>query len=294
MAKPQFREFFEPPNGFRFWRNGLSIKMRCYAHCELLTDQQLLDLGRASLNLVDQLRGVTPVETDVSQVLTAQKFVSRAQDSLYKRVSLTTWDDYLSKGHFRLGSCRHYRGTENNRIRDQLEGLVVATIDGACSDDHLCCVLESGNNTALFCGTKSSVFDETMQDRFGNVLVEIVDPDKFAQSVCDKISATNFSIGDVAYSDSKIFRLSHDFSPFSRMVSGMATDTPEAIHLLNEMLFETLYECSLRGGVYCKPHIFHPEMERWIVFEFEHDLQDELVEFIAPELAERHLRLVAV
>jgi hypothetical protein len=132
-----FREEFEPPHGFRFWRDHVSLKVRGYALTKHLSATQMLAYADATHRFSDSLREVEALDDGVGDsVLTPASFPTLRAPKFFKCVSLKVWDEHLSKGTVQLGSAPYYREIENLQARDRHEGFCQIAFTSGKSQMH--------------------------------------------------------------------------------------------------------------------------------------------------------------
>jgi hypothetical protein len=287
---------FVPYNGYRLEKEGRSLLVWPLSITKigaLLTDQQLFAYARRIARFVDAMGKLADppfairTPTAFAPPADHSNFTDKRSTPFRKLVSRVTWDRYLSKGGFQLGSAEFYRATEDNLIADKNEGLHCVCVNSA--DRQAILFGRSGDNCALFCGTQldASEISPEHRKRFGDVLVEIHNVEAFATGVCEAIGARKFRIHDVIYSDAKTFRVAaHDVDLVVRLLrtreEGRLTES--VLESLEED-FESLYEATILPSLFMKPAEYYSlEMERRIAFEFDADLMPPFVRFTAPEL----------
>ena len=123
-----------------------------------------------------------------------------------------------------------------------------------------------------------------MNDRFGNVVIEISDTQEFADRISEKIGAIKSHAHDVVYADGKVFRHPLDVS-FMRTTLGTGDLTPEIVNAFNRRFFWLFKEAGLYGSVFSKPIArYASERERRIAFELPSDVAAGAIRFTDPDL----------
>ena len=276
---PAFTEEFQKDEGYRFRKGRASLLLMEASVGHRLKNEEIFAFSRAISNFLLQVRhgGEAAPEKpapDGYRPMTIGDFPDRSAGPFYKYLPRDAWENFVSKGKFRLGTPRHYRATENENIRDRLEGvsMLVLTWKG---DEYQACV-EVGNNFAVYCGSREmNPDDDIKHERFGEVCIEILDVPEFARRVAKTIGATSYAVHDVVYCDAKAMSAEADFSRVAfnlRAYNGRALDE-EALHLMNVELFEIFHGVGRFASLFSKPvDPFYVEAERRIAFEMPRDL----------------------
>ena len=192
VDQPEFSEIFELDRGYRFKRDRVSILVKMIALGRSLTEQRLFSLADATNEYFDSVAGETHAPAQFAPTMTSDFFPERDAGRLFKFIEPQVWRDHISKGDFRLGALKYYRDTENEQIRDRCEGASQITLSWQGREIHF--AVEAGENCVVFCGTNRKVSARrTMSERFGKMVIEIIDPHTFAERVCQKIGAVRYT-----------------------------------------------------------------------------------------------------
>jgi hypothetical protein len=183
--------------------------------------------------------------------------------TFYKYISKDTYNNFISKGKFRLGSLKLYSEIENKKIRDVKEGFSNIIIDSGTRQIVVSVI--SGFNFYIQCGTYNLDASDFMSKNFGSYVIKIKNIKSYANKVQKAIGAKNWYIKKVLYSDYKAYRIERNISN----LSGVGPD------LSNEM-FDILYDASFIPSIFCKPTFFNKEQELRLVFEMEKNVKKEL------------------
>ena len=228
---------------------------------ELLSDDELLSFSKEFLKFNQAIGRISNKEVQPEELkISATKKLGDIHNpvSFYKYISRHDYIEYFSKGHFQLGSSKFYRDIERIESRDGFEGYNISILQ--VNNSQIPISLFRCNNYLIFCGT-SSKSSEYMNQKFGEVEMEILDSASFATKMAKSIGALNFTIAKVEYTNSKIAKSEHisidQFSP------------EDFIH--HEEIIELLLSTSLYSSLYVKTEMFCPENELRIVFEMPND-----------------------
>lgn len=286
---PKYREEFLALNGYKHYKDDVSILVSALSLSKAeLTDHQLYELAKAVTTYLTAASedAATPIKQFAiprifSRPTTRKDFVDRSDEKILKFVSCADWENYYSKGSFRLGTIDFYRGSDNTKIQDGNEGLSFVSIGKR--ERLLTACIEVGANIGIFCGTHDgNISVSTMKDRFGSVLLEI-EARPFAARIADALGAAAFHVFDVVYSDAKIFYADVDISRIIEVL--MKTPNQLDPHAFNEASFDLLTSIGLLPSVFCKPAANYAiEMERRIAFVFSSDLKNTYIDLKDPTL----------
>jgi hypothetical protein len=133
--------------------------------------------------------------------------------------------------------------------------------------------LASGYNFGIFCGTSTLNRRDEMTKTFGPRIIKIVHLREFAEEAKQLLNAQRFYFNLVVYNDLKMFRtntlksirLSRDELP--------GNFDP---NLIDDRVFDLLYDKSFLPSLFMKPTRFSMEEELRLVFEMPQDVPDVL------------------
>jgi hypothetical protein len=285
----EHREIFETDRGFRLFHGETSICINSLSMGKPLTPTQLFAYC-AALNAYMAALGVGGASDGISspdsRAMLRTDFSECDSGKLYKYVSTDTWTRYLSRGHVQLGSAAYYRKIENPLINDAREGYSFLSL--ISNQDQLLAHLDVGANFHLFCGTtRANTAKNTMRERFGEALIEIVDVEAFAGAIQSKIGATAYRVHDVVYSNVKAISVDYDYSDVADRlrIDCRSTLTSDALHIINQRLHDAFREYGLLASLFSKPiHPYAVERERRIAFEMPADTTTSVLQFDCPEI----------
>jgi len=182
------------------------------------------------------------------------------QKPFYKFIHKETYDKYINKGKFQLGSLQYYREIEKNESRDEREGFSNLIIKSG--NRQILTSVISGFNKYIFCGTHSLEQQESMAKKFGGYVMKIDNIHSFAEKVLKAIGADEWQINKVYYTDYKAY--SAEVQPIN--ISGVSPD-------LSDELFNILYQLSESPSVFSKPTRFKDEQELRLAFTMRKDVK---------------------
>ena len=123
----------------------------------------------------------------------------------YKFTKPEHYERSKQNGSFRLGSLHEYRVIENEKARDELEGI--ASVWLTAPNKEIKSVLIGGKNYYVFCMRSDIPQGENfnkMQENFGKKLYKISSAENFARNVQNEIGAIRFIVRKIKYSNSKV------------------------------------------------------------------------------------------
>src|SRR5690606_23965548 len=112
---------------------------------------------------------------------------------------------YYSKGLFQVGSIGYFQKMENEKARDELEGL--AFIATRMGNRIANLAITMGSNYYVFCGTdqdNDSLSDYHLKN-FGSVLLKI-NLVPFIEKVAKRLGAKSYKVMKVKYSNAKMIK----------------------------------------------------------------------------------------
>ena len=183
--------------------------------------------------------------------------------TFHKYISEKTYDKYIAKGKFQLGSLRLYREIEKNESRDEKEGFSNLLVNAGSRDIFVPVI--SGFNYYVLCGSYVEEYSENMSNKFGEIMITIKNVKSFAESIMKSIGAVRWYIRRVDYSDFKAYRIKQ-----------IIKNIPKSGFDMNEELFECLLNASTLPSIFVKPMRFSDENELRLVFEMPKDAKKQL------------------
>lgn len=263
---------FQSDEGFRFYRDELSLLLHAavrFKQSAIVTNIDLFHLFE-QLNKFLQFVGAYDREKiEARNLISAEHFVDLQEPTFYKFLPDSS-AKYVKDDSFQFGSIRYYRDIEQQQSKDSLEGLANIAFK---TPKHLVCMsLASGYNFAIFCGTATLDRRNEMGKKFGPNIIRIRKLKDFAEAVRVQIGAKRFYFNQVIYDDLKLFRHPTLKSiPLNR--PGAPNDNFDP-SLIDERIFDLLYDASFLPSLFMKPTRFSGEQELRLVFELDRDVRD--------------------
>ncbi len=271
----QYKEMPLNNQGFRYYRDNLSILVQASGYSRRFTDAEMADFSSAVNRYLDDVQNVDSPFLGYRKALTEADFPDLTVQPLYKYVSESTWK-YMSSGSFQLGTAAYFRNTPNMNIRDRREGASIFHLNYG-KDKQLHVAIQSGFNCALFCGTiyLENAPHKLMLERFGKQRIKIEPLHDFISIIQKHLNVSTVKTYDVVYTDIKNFV--SDYEDAKRFEEIVESKNPGVLDLkkhskINQTFFEAFYGYGLWPGLFAKPAAYSDERERRIVFEFEQDL----------------------
>jgi hypothetical protein len=172
---------------------------------------------------------------------------------LYKFIHKDTYNNFISKGKFQLGSLQYYREIERDESRDEKEGYSNIILN--TNNRQILTSVISGFNNYIFCGTSNLNQINVMTKNFGGYIIKIKNVKSFADKIKSAIGAVSWQIEKVNYTDFKAFKSSLNTID----LKGVSPD-------LSDELFDILYKLSERPSLFSKPTRFKTEQEIRLAF----------------------------
>tara|TARA_R110000850_G_scaffold26358_2_gene75576 strand:+ start:696 stop:1526 length:831 start_codon:yes stop_codon:yes gene_type:complete len=237
-----------------------------------LTDNQakhfsksVLDYLAGTMSIADKV--VAKNVIDKSPPFELHEYVEIKQRYLYKYVSEAS-AEYYRKGMFQVGSIGYFKKMENEKARDELEGLsFIATKMGNRIANI---AVTMGFNYYMFCGTDQN--NDNLTDyhsrNFGPVLLKI-DLLPFAEEVAKRLGAKSFRVMKVKYANAKLIKSKLPFQITPEQFSNLGCPNMQSYlqHLVSDCTTPSLFT---------KPSWFNEEIETRIVFEMPYDVNQDL------------------
>lgn len=190
-------------------------------------------------------------------------FVEAKPEYLYKYASVKS-SEYFKKGRFQVGTAQYFQTMENDKARDELEGL--AFVHTKLGNRIADAAVTMGSNYYIFCGTYQT------NDRpnnyhlanFGSALMKI-ELSPFAQKMAKRLGAVSYTIMKIRYANAKLVRTELPFQMQPELFSDLSSKEMQLYlqHLIGR--------CTL-PALFTKPGWFRDEMETRIVFEMPYDV----------------------
>jgi hypothetical protein len=227
----------------------------------ILSDEDLINFSKSILTLNQNLGRISEKELSPNDLKMTEAIELRDINNpipLFKYISRKDYDEFVSKGHFQLGSSKYYRDIEKSEARDGFEGFSISIIQ--VNNSQIPITLFRCNNYLIFCGTyvRSTGY---LNKKFGEVEMEISNTFSFGTKIANSIGALGFTVGKVEYTNSKISK--------SKRIKTTTFSPENFIH--REDIIELLLSVSIYPSLFVKPKMFEEENELRIIFEMPND-----------------------
>jgi hypothetical protein len=250
--------------GFEYFHDNKSIIVQLLSVTKEnvhFDEADLRNMIKITSNYFDSISNKKPIKNDLFGVLNVEEYDTELDGlSFYKFVSKETFDNFLRKGKFQLGSLKLYREIENENSRDEKEGFCNLLIDSG--NRSIFTSVIAGFNHYIFCGTGALKESSTMTGKFGSICLKIKNVKAFAEKIKKSIGAKNWTIKKVTYSDFKAYST-------TQLISDLKGVSPD----LSEEFFNYLIEYSYLPSIFCKPTRFSPESELRLTFEMDKNVK---------------------
>ena len=225
----------------------------------------MFNLFRRINTFLKDVGAYDPEQQGVSDLMTAKHFPDLEGSEFYKYLPERSLE-YYQEGSFQFGSIQYYRNIENQNSKDAMEGLSNLAIK---TPKHLFGMsLASGYNFGIFCGTPNLDRRREMSQRFGPRIIKIADLRQFAEEAQSLLGAKRFYFNRVVYNDLKMFRI----KTLKSLYLSKANSTDFDPQLIDDAIFDLLYDNSFLPGLFMKPTRFSVENELRLVFEMPGDV----------------------
>ena len=230
---------------------------------KLLTNSEIESFIKATSKLL----GSTQNRNNLIELFGRLDFVNPSQTSyhkpFYKFIHKDTYENFIRKGKFQLGSLKYYREIERQESRDEKEGfsnLIIKT-----SNRHILTSVISGFDKYILCGTYDIGNLNYMSSKYGGYIMKINNIKSFAEKIKSAIGALSWSVNEINYTDYKAYAVESTISD----LSGVSPD-------ISDEFFKILYEISENPSVFAKPLRFKPEKELRLTFNMAKDVKKTL------------------
>jgi hypothetical protein len=263
------RHEFEANVGHRFFKDEVSLLLHASARFRqdaIVTNSHLFNFFKQINKYLQNVGAYEAEREGISDLLTAEHFPAPKEVEFYKFLPERLLKYYLD-GSFQFGSIRYYRDIEQQNSKDSMEGLSNIAIK---TRKHLFGMsLASGYNFGIFCGTSNLSKRSEMSERFGPRIIKIANLTNFAKEVRSLLGAKRYYFNNVIYNDLKMFRIKTMNS-----ISLSRTEPPGNFDpdLVDDVVFDLLYDNSFLPSLFMKPTRFSIEDELRLVFEMPKDI----------------------
>jgi hypothetical protein len=284
---PLFSEEFIADGGFRLRRDQCSLLMRAQSVGAHFKRKGKAAYAKTILDYLEQVDGRPVTPRASSKPLLIGDFTNLHSPTFF-RFETDAGFEYVRQGCFKFGTPGHYRSIEDAGRADHLEGYACIFIEGPRKSFNVAGM--AGFNAVMLCGTAQPPRDRrTLEDRkrqFGPYLIEIHNVASFMGAIAAEIGSVRQQVKDVRYIDGKFMTIKSPELDGYIDRFGTGNLTLEAIHAINELYWEYLYENLSLPAAFTKPTRFSGERERRILFELPSDIDEPYLIVKAPEALE--------
>ena len=253
------REFINS-HGLKYTKQNQSIIVQILSYSkenQQFTEEEIKKFVSITSNYLDDLEGAhndNRLGELFDTLLVPIPHESLKDLTFYKFITKDTYDNYILKGKFQLGSLQFYREIENKSARDEKEGYSNLIIRSGNRD--IFTSILSGFNFYIFCGTSTTNESKFMNENFGDITLQIPSIASFANAVSKSIGAKRWHLYEVRYSDFKAY-----------LVKQLIKKIEEENGDLSDEMFDCFYKASFFPSLFVKPCRFNQEMELRLAFE---------------------------
>ena len=258
-------KFSHTPQGVmaKYKNNLYILGLTSISHQNInFSDEEFLGLGESVLKFECAVRNLPVHKIDKLSPVSSE-VMKNDYSSFSKYVSNNTFEKYIRKGIWQLGTIEQYRSIEDHKKRDEFEGFSFLNFN---INNHVVSqVCSTGFNYLIFCGTKSgNSLDHKKQ--FGEKELIFPNVRSFAEGVKKSIGAKRYFVQEVEYNSLKLY-----------IRKGVINNPSIDINnILTPEYFEILKKYFVYPNLFVKPEFFSPETEVRLVFEMEKDYKKPL------------------
>jgi hypothetical protein len=267
------RHVFEPDRGYRFTKGQVSLLLHAAARFRqtaAVTDVDLFNSFKCINKFLINVGAYEDERLVTSAPMSADHFSDLNNAVFYKFLPERSLQYYVD-GSFQFGSIQDHRTIEQQNSKDSMEGLCNIAVK---TPKHLFGMsLASGYNFGIFCGTSTLNRRDEMTKRFGPRIIKIVHLKEFAEEAKQLLTPQRFYFNLVVYNDLKMFRTN------TLKSIRLSRDEPPGNfdpNLIDDRVFDLLYDKSFLPSLFMKPTRFSMEEELRLVFEMPQDVPDVL------------------
>ncbi len=252
--------------GFKYILNGRSLIVQLISMTKensALTNLQIETFIKATSTYFDSVRN----KKNLKELFGSLDFVNissfQYSKPFYKFIHKETYENFISKGKFQLGSLKYYREIERQESRDEKEGFANLIINSG--NRQIFTSVISGFDKYILCGTYDIENLDYMSAKYGGYIMKINSVKSFAEKVMKAIGAESWLLNEINYTDYKAYAV-------DTIISDLGGVSPD----LSDELFNILYNISDKPCVYAKPVRFEDEKELRLSFTMARDTKTKL------------------
>lgn len=252
--------------GFKYILNGRSLIVQLISMTKedsALTNLQIEAFIKATSTYFDSVRN----KKNLKELFGSLDFVDipsfQYSKPFYKFIHKETYENFIKKGKFQLGSLKYYREIERQESRDEKEGFANLIINSG--NRQILTSVISGFDKYILCGTYDIENLDYMSAKYGGYIMKINSVKSFAEKVMMAIGAESWLLNEINYTDYKAYAV-------DTIISDLGGVSPD----LSEEMFNILYNISDKPCVYAKPVRFEDEKELRLSFTMARDTRTKL------------------
>ncbi|KAB1066068.1 hypothetical protein [Salibacter halophilus] len=228
-----------------------------------LSEEQLKGLIQATSDYLSRIDNKTNLLELFGEVELKEEQIKVNDFTFYKFISKDTYENFIRKGKFQLGSLKYYREIERDKSRDEKEGFCNLIFENHNQQVFTSAI--SGFNFYILCGTHKLDEKHHMTENFGDYILKIKSISSFANSIKKAIGAKEWKIQKVYYTDFKAHKIKTNLKDFEGA-------NPE----LSAEIFKLIQKHSVFPSIFMKPKIFKPENELRLTFKMDKNVKPKL------------------
>ncbi|MGK0448902.1 MAG: hypothetical protein ACJA2M_002703 [Polaribacter sp.] len=259
-------KWLQDNSGFTFCNgktNAFTIKQHSLSKIDVdFSDEQLKSFSKSTIDYLAAMDGfqdrVSAKNTvDNAAIFDLDNFEDANPEFIYKYISESSLK-YFQKGSFQVGSTGYFQKMENEKARDELEGL--SFISTRTNERIINSTIEMGFNHYIFCATnqENNLISKYHKENFGPVLLKIR-AKPFIEKIAKRLGATSYKIQNVIYSNAKLLKTNLDVNTTPENFSNLSSK--ESLEYGRHLI-----ESVTTPSLFIKSGWFNPENELRIVF----------------------------
>lgn len=252
--------------GFKYILNNRSLIVQIITMTKeniSLTNSQIEGFIRATSTYLESIQNKKNLKELFGKLDFVNLNPTLCQKPFYKFIHKETYDNFIRKGKFQLGTLKYYREIERQESRDEKEGFANLIINSG--NRQILTSVISGFDKFIMCGTYDIENLAYMSTKYGGYIMKISNIKSFAEKVKKAIGAESWYVNDINYTDYKAYSVDANISDLNGV-------SPE----LSDEFFNILYKISEKPSVYAKPIRFKDEKESRLSFTMAKDVKTRL------------------
>lgn len=228
-----------------------------------LSEEQLKVLIQATSNYLSKIDNQTNLLPLFGEIELKEEQATLTDLTFYKYISKDTYENFIKKGKFQLGSLKYYREIERDESRDEKEGFCNLIFENHNRQFFTSAI--SGFEYFILCGTHKRDEENYMTNNFGDYILKIKSINSFANSIKKAIGAQEWKVKKVSYSDFKALKIRTTLQNFDDANPELSTELFKLIKMHSEF-----------PSIFMKPKMFQPENELRLAFKMNKNVRPKL------------------